>query len=71
MAFKETLLSKNSLILKINVNCFTFMRSPPPYQAKNPNFKVYTFEMFAGFLDRIVSSEDASKIIVLLLISLS
>lgn len=72
MAFKETLLSKNSLILKINVNCFTFMRvPPPPHQAKKLNFRVYIFEMFAGFLDHIVSPEDTSKIIVLLLMSLS
>ena len=48
------------------------MRVPPaPHQAKKPYFRVYIFEMFAGFLDHIVSPEDTSKIIVLLLISLS
>lgn len=48
------------------------MRVPrPAHQAKKPNFRVYIFEMFAAFLDHIVSPEDTSKIIVLLLISLS
>lgn len=53
----------------MNVNCFTFIRIFFPYQAKKPKFGVYTFEMFAGFLDHIVSPEDTTKIIVLLLIT--